>query len=254
MGSINKVQAAQIKNQQKLEKQAFKNWQSDVISFQKEIKGKKSSDLTPAQLSKLKALQSGPAKQEEPPRDMFDQWMNKCADSMTDVDTNGKPVYGEDVADFDMAGEEFTNDITNNNGENAGEIYKEKSLKVAQDEISLYDTDGDGSISMEEQVTRELSEAQKKYGDISPFSSDLQLSAVRMNKFIDLNADGKVDDKEMASYLYAMDGNNEKNVANGKISREEYGKSSLFFTKPLDEEAGTFRGSVKACFKSLFGN
>ncbi|MFA7658596.1 MAG: LysM peptidoglycan-binding domain-containing protein [Candidatus Gastranaerophilaceae bacterium] len=181
-------------------------------------------------------------------------WMNKCADSMVDVDAKGNPVYDSDVNPFDMVGDKFRNDIKNNGGTNAGKIYKEKALEASKGEISLYDTDGDGKISPEEQLKFDKSEFEKKYGAISPeMQGKVQEMSLRANVFMDLDKDGKVDEKEYSSFLYAMDANNDKSVANGQFTRDEYVKSTNYFESPLTQEAGTFRGTVRSCFKSLFG-
>ncbi len=192
--------------------------------------------------------------EENPKTSPFNDWCNECADSIADINEKGDPVYSKDVKPFDMAGEEFTNAVKAKNFEKVGEIYKQNALKTAKEDIALTDTDGDRAISPEEQVERDKSETEKKYG---PFDSDfldkMQTISLRTNLFMDLDKNRKVDEKEYAAFLYAMDSNNYKKTANGKITRDEYDKTTAYFVKPLTEEAGTFRGTVRACFKKFFG-
>lgn len=184
----------------------------------------------------------------------LNDWTNECANSMIDVDKDGKPVYGRDVEDFDMAGDKFREDLKTNGGKNAGEIYKQKAIETAKGDIGLFDKDGDGMINPEEQVKRDKAEYEKKYGKMdAEFSKTVETLSLRANIFMDIDKNGKVDEKEYAAFLYAMDANNDKKIANGKLTREEYTKSTSYFEKPLDQEAGTFRGSVRAAYKGLFG-
>ncbi len=184
----------------------------------------------------------------------FNGWTQECADSITNVDSAGKPIYSKNVEDFDMAGQEFVNDIQNNNGANAGQIYKEKALETSREIISNYDTDNDGAISPEEQINFDLEEYENKYGNLPEEMRDnSQTTSLRAHIFMDLDKNGRVDEREYSAFLYTMDANNPKNIANGKISRDEYVKTSEYFEKPLDDEAGTFRGRIRAGYKSFFG-
>ena len=175
----------------------------------------------------------------------FSQWTDKCADS---IFTNNQ------LTPFDMVGDEFRNDIKNNGGAKAGEIYKQKALEAAKGEIALLDKDKDGAISPEEQVKGDTAAYEKKFGKLAPeLAAKTQEMSLRANLFMDLNKDGKVDDKEYAAFLYAMDSNNKTETANGQITRDEYTKTSGYFEKPLTQDAGTFRGKMRSCYKSFFG-
>lgn len=188
-------------------------------------------------------------------------WTKKCADSISDIDLKtGKSIYSHDVEDFDMVGQSFRDDIKNNGGKKAGEIYKQKVLDVAKGEVASYDTDNDGMISPEEQVKYDIAEAEKKYGKIDESMKKVFTAAsLEANTFMDLDKNGKVDQKEYAAFLYAMDANNDNKTANGKFTREEYEKSAGFFGEPKETrekhavEIAKFRGSVRSSYKGLFG-
>ncbi|MEI8128460.1 MAG: hypothetical protein WCG95_02480 [bacterium] len=89
----------------------------------------------------------------------FSQWTDKCASS---IFTNNP------VTPFDMVGDEFRNDIKNNGGAKAGEIYKQKALETAKGEIALFDENKDGAISREEQVNGDKAAYEKKFGKLAP--------------------------------------------------------------------------------------
>ena len=185
----------------------------------------------------------------------FDKFGAECADSIDPEKTTAdKMVYSKDVKDFDMVGDDFRKDITDNGGKNAGEIYKKKALETADSEIALYDDNHDGMISKEEQVKHDEEDYEKKFGktDVTTQNENQKVS-LRTNMFMDLNKDGKVDDKEFAAYLYAMDSNNTNHSANGKITRDELEKTGGYTSAPLTQEAGTFRGTMRACYKKIFG-
>jgi LysM repeat protein len=190
----------------------------------------------------------------EQPETKFDEWATECANSMSDVDAQNNPVYSHDVKPFDMVGDDFRNDIKNNGGKNAGEIYKSKALETAKEEIASYDTDNDGKINPLEQVKKDKEDFEKQYGEQTPdFENKMQESSLRAFSFMDLNKDKKIDEKEESAFFYAMDSNNDKKTANGQITRDEYAKSTGYFEQPLTQEAGAFRGTVRSCYKGLFG-
>ena len=176
----------------------------------------------------------------------LNDWTNACADSVVNPNKEVKP--------FDMVGDEFRNDIKNNGGAKAGEIYKQKALETAKGEIALFDENKDGAISLEEQVKGDKAAYEKKFGQLDPADeSKAREMSLRANLFMDLNKDKKVDEKEYAAFLYAMDSNNKGDTANGQITRDEYTKTSSYFEQPLTDEAGTFRGKMRSCYKSFFG-
>lgn len=190
----------------------------------------------------------------KPTTSSLNDWTKECADSMLDVDQSGNPVFNKEVKPFDMAGDEFQDDIKNNGGAKAGEIYKQKALETARGEIALFDIDKDGAISPEEQVKGDVAAFEKKFGQLDPKDkSKTQEMSLRANLFMDLNKDKKVDDKEYAAFLYAVDANNKSGIANGKITAEEYMKTSSYVEQPLTTKAGAFKGQVRSCYKSLFG-
>lgn len=184
----------------------------------------------------------------------FGNWTNKCAESITDVDATGNPVYGSDVEDFNMAGPKFRKAVENKNYDKAGEVYKQNALKTAKGEVESYDTDGDGMISPQEQVKKEAEDFEKKFGKMDAETlKNSETTARKANMFMDLDKNGKVDEKEYASFLMLMDSNNDKKQADGKISRDEYVKTASFFENHLNQDNGKFRGTDRAYYKSMFG-
>lgn len=184
----------------------------------------------------------------------FGSFTNSAAESISGVDKDGKAVYSAPVADFDMAGSDFTNAVKAKDYDKAGTAYKEKALDTAKKEIATYDTDNDGKISHEEQVAKDKADYEAQYGKASQSEMDkMQMASLRADVIMDVNHDGKVDEKEYAAFLYAMDANNDKKTANGKISRDEYVKTAGYFDKPMDGETGTFIGTIRSCYRAFFG-
>ena len=84
--------------------------------------------------------------------------------------------------------------------------------------------------------------------------------SLRAHKFMDLNGDGQIDEKEYAAFLYKMDSNNVNKVANGKITRDEYASITNPFetaSRTPDEEAKkeeAFKTDLRSYYKLLFGS
>ncbi len=175
---------------------------------------------------------------------VFGNWTEKCDDS----------TQSKDVKDFDIAGNDFGNAVKKGDYKGADVIYSKKVLDTARDYIKIYDTDGDGTISREEQIMQDKTKYEAKNGKAdSQTAYDLSTISLRKSLFIDLNKDGKVDEKEYSAYLYAMDSNNKDEVADGKISKEEYLKTEGYTKQKLTQEAGNFKGRIRSCFRGLYG-
>jgi len=168
----------------------------------------------------------------------FDKWANTCADSIKDLDSKGEPIFGFDVESFDMAG-----------GSNAGEVHKQRALDVAASEIKIYDANGDGEISPTEEENYDLAEAEGKYGKFDAATAEkLKKTSSNANIFMDLNKSEKVNQKEFAAFMDAMDLDRD-----GKITRQEYITATGYFDKMQSPEAVKFRDSVGESYKRLFG-
>jgi len=197
---------------------------------------------------------------DEKPDAPLNNWENECADSISDVDKNGKNVYSKDVKPLDFVGDDYRAAVKAKDFTKARDIYKEKGLDVAKKEIALYDKDGDGVISSMEQVLHDREEATSRFGELDAASIE-KLREVSLRTFTAMDLDKKVnpnnigiDANEYTAFIKAMNSNNSDGTANGRITREEYDKSTNYFTKTLDNEAGTFIGSIRSAYKSLFGN
>lgn len=215
-------------------------------------------------------------KKEETP---FSIWTEKVAESVDVIATiDGEPVdvtkltaeqleyvemktvYKNDVEPFDFGGDEFVNDIKNNGGKKAAEIYLRKAGEVVQGIMTEYDTNGDGVINALEQVQGDLAAYEKKFGPVedAALKEEMQKTSVRAYAFMDLdrktNPENKgIDPKELTAFIMGMDSNNKLEEANSKISREEYVKTTGYFEKPIDDESAKFRGFVRGCYRTLYG-
>lgn len=203
-----------------------------------------------------------PAATEKPAEDnlgkKFDGWAEGCAASFTGkLDDNGKPTYEYDVSPFNMARTpEFKAAVTAGNQEEAGNIYKHNVEKLASDLVDNADLDGDGKLSVQEFAQKELDDARKRFGDLSPEDEKTFLKqSARQFAMMDLDLkkdDQFVDKKEYAAFLYAMDANNDKKIANGEITRDE-----LMATSNISEGDATtrarFKGRERSSYKGLYG-
>ena len=188
------------------------------------------------------------------PKGRLSQWAHSLADMMIGVNEKNEPVYSKEPEALDFAGKEFHDDVKNNGGKNALGLYRKSALDVAKGEIADMDANKDGTISLDEQIKGDLSEVESKYGPLDKQTvNGLRGSSVRAHMMFDLNEDGKVDSKEYAAFTYAMDANNPEKIANGKISPQEYDKTTAYFTEKISDEAGEFRGTMRSSYKALFG-
>lgn len=191
----------------------------------------------------------------------FNTWAGKCAASVSSVGEDGKLVYSNDVEGFKITGEEYKKDYEENEGKNGTEVYKNDALKLAQGEISLYDTDGDGKINLQEQIQRDLQDGLSKYGELDADSkAELKEKSIRAFSFIDLDGDEKIDDKEYAAFLATADANNGSKgaidgICDGEMTRDEYMKTAMYFETSVKDnpEAVEFRGCAKKYYEVFFG-
>lgn len=188
----------------------------------------------------------------------FDKWAEDCAASLSGkVDKDGNPTFKNDVSPFNMAKTpEFKAAVTAGNQEEAGKIYKQNVEKLASDLVDNADLDGDGKLNVYEFTKKELDDAKKKFGDMVPEDEE-KFKQQSARQFALMNLDLKkgdqfVDKKEYAAFLYTMDANNDKKIANGEITRDE-----LVATSNISEgDAVTrarFKGKERSSYKGLYG-
>lgn len=222
-----------------------------------------SSAETPAPTAETPAATEKPA--EDNLGKKFDDWADGCAASFTGkLDDNGKPTFEYDVSPFNMARTpEFKAAVATGNQEEAGKIYKENVEALASSIVDNADTDGDGKLSVQEFAQKELGDARKRFGDLSPEDEKtfLKQSARQFAMMdLDLNKDDQfVDKKEYAAFLYAMDATDEKNlnnnkkIANGEITRDELMAVSTISESDAKTRA-IFKGREISSYKGLYGN
>jgi len=234
------------------------NWHKNMLTKEGQV------DLSEDEMSRLLSKMGVKNKK-------FDNWCTESAKSIdSEKTTADKIVYNKDVKEFDMVGDEYRNDINNNGAKNAGTIYKAKALKTADDEIALYDKNNDGQIDIEEMEERNKKDFEEQFGQTDAEGKRLQdTTSENTLKYLDLDGDGKIDDKEYAAYLNAIDSNNDKEKSNGRISRDEYASTKSYandYVSGMAKEkthekatksellAGDFRGKIRRYYKSLFGS
>lgn len=180
----------------------------------------------------------------------LNEWMKKCARSIIGVNEEGKPIYGNSVAPFDIAGKQYRAAKKKGNESKANEIFKDKALVIAEADIGLYDTSGDKAIDPSEQSIRDLSEFEHENIGV-PVPEDIKNQLDEMsknaNEFVDIDGKGTITDDEYAALLFAMDVNKD-----GKLSRKEYDDATTHFTKPSTAEALAFRQQIIDCHEKLF--
>lgn len=167
----------------------------------------------------------------------------------------------EGIKDFAIVGDDFSKDIKENGGKNAKEIYKRDVLALAKKDIAQrYDSDKDGNISPLEMVNREIFEIEEYTGKKLTDDEVAMVKDKALKRFQLMNLDSKknnlfVSPEEYSAYLNAVDAENGKNEANGKMSREEIIRVEEKYIAPehIDEAFATFKGKERTCFNSMFG-
>lgn len=187
----------------------------------------------------------------------LNDWMNECADSVIDVDSNGNPIYSKDVAPFDLAGKEYEAALAKGDTVKADEILKTQTQQLAQDDIkNLYDKNHNDTIDSDERVNYDVAEYTKDYKKQFQTTPPRKLitnaakKSQKLNKFMDLNGDKKVDREEYASFLCAMSALKKKD---GKLDREEYAEAVSYFENTDSKEAKSFKTAAADYYKKFFG-
>lgn len=198
----------------------------------------------------------------------FDGWVEGCADSLSgEVDEKGNPTYKSNVNPFNMAKTpEFITAVKAEDYKEANRIYKEKVEALASSLVDNADTDGDGMLSVSEFIKKEKDDTEKKYGKFKPDSEqELAFEHLATRQFAMINLDGpanakpedvkdfRIDKKEYAAFLKAVDGNNSQNIANGEITREEYSAMGDILEGEDLKPMAKFMKKERDSYESLYG-
>lgn len=197
----------------------------------------------------------------------LNDWRTESSSDYTKAES-GKAGVEKKTPDFDMAGVDYQNAKTSGDENRAKELYKQNVLETAKGEIALYDTDKDGTISLEEQEARKIADEKKSCGgELNQEKlNEYKDTSLKTNMFMDLNNDKVVDQEEYAAFLAGEDANSApdqgcKGKEDGKISREEHKKSLAGISNysadsaKTDEEtnkARDFRKNIIASYKNIF--
>lgn len=186
----------------------------------------------------------------------LDDWFISCSKSM-----NQTGEFDPNSPDFDFGGSEFTDAVkAKRSPDEINKIYRKKALETSNSFIKLYDNkdSADGNVDLNEYINKEINCFEKEYGPISDdnLKNDFKKTACAQFEIMDINADDKIDEKEYASYLYAMDGSNDIKSANGKITIKEYARVSEIAMDSIDkmtDSGKSFQELIKLSYTRLFG-
>lgn len=197
---------------------------------------------TPAPIAETPAPTDKPA--EDNLGKKFDGWIESCADSLTgEKDENNEPTYKHDVSPFNMARTpEFIAAVKAEDYDKANNVYRENADALAGSIVDNADTDGDGMLSVKEFIKKEEDDLKKKISgseDVSELAFDddskKEFNRLFVRQFVMMNLDVpknvkpedvkvedlRIDKREYAAFLMAMDGSNPQEIANGEITRDE---------------------------------
>lgn len=157
-------------------------------------------------------------------------------------DWSEKAEKDKDAKPFIIAGEKFQDAIKSKDETKIIETYRGAALSFAKDEIAVRDLIAkDGALNDAESISYDNAHGKNN------------TQALNKNIIMDLNNDGKVDEKEYAAYLNAVDANNSTGKADGKITRDEYLASKNAAENKSDANRINFRESIVNYYNKLFG-
>lgn len=183
----------------------------------------------------------------------LDEWEDNVFDSMS---ATGK--FSSNVKSFEILSvENYQKDsgkyaLKNQNYDVA---YKEHLLGISKEQIAAYDRKHpDGKIDDFEQFEGDMARYETKHGKMDEYAQKTMIgTSSKTNTFMDLNGDGKVDEKEYAAFLYAMDANNKEGSIDGNISADEYVKTKMLISNSKSEGTTKFMQLMRSCYQALFG-
>lgn len=159
---------------------------------------------------------------------------------------------------FDVLGDDWR-ELANKKNKSEAEItrmqneYQQGFLKFGESYMKHVDKtygDGDGNLTEEEFVNSEISALPDEY------KQDEEFTVMSKNAFthIDINKDGIIDRKEMATFMSLQDMDVNNGGINGRIKAYDMQSISLNMMKPSTEEGGKAMDTrMKSMYKFLFG-
>ena len=106
--------------------------------------------------------------------------------------------------------------------------YNDDLMHFAKEYIERYDSDGNGQISMDEFVEKEVEQTMANIDKDELDEEALEAAKAQLKTVFDrLNVDKNtskdgLDEKEIMNYFFSMDSMNDEFTADGSISKEEY--------------------------------
>ncbi len=152
----------------------------------------------------------------------FDDWV---------INGASKLAQGENVEDFAFVGADFLNDLKENDGKNARNIYNKGIRNLSESTVALQDKDKDGTINYEEFKTKELADYKKAFPNTSELPPECEDSTKKAFSNIDLNGNNKIDAEEMAAVYALYDKGIETGENNGKIQMKDFASHSQELSK-----------------------
>lgn len=132
-------------------------------------------------------------------------------------------VWSAKVAKNDPSAEEKFR--INRKGNTDPNEYHNLINQLSKDYISLMDTDGDGAVSFNEFVKYNVDNFKKEHkitdAQVTQMTSELKQTYDKLNIDNENASKGKLDEREIMSFFFTMDTNNDDMVSDGFISKAE---------------------------------
>ena len=134
--------------------------------------------------------------------------------------------------------------------------YNTDLMHFAKEYVERYDSDGNGQISMDEFVEKEVEQTMANIDKdnldeeaLNAAKENLKLVFSRLNVDKNASKDG-LDEKEIMNYFFSMDSMNDNFSADGSISKEEYIDMTLLLADT--HTSGSIEKYLKANYDAFF--
>lgn len=217
------------------EGQAFDNWVDDSTKKQEEIDKETEAKI-------LEFDRNNPGDENKANRTKF-------AESAANKAQEEKLA----LPGFSFAGNDIENIKSKKKPPKKGaleKVYIKDLLKLSRDTIANEDTNHDGVASYEEFKAKELADLKKSGQAQGLDEATIEEVTRRSFNAIDLNGDGKIDEKEQAAVYAAMDADSKSNGMDGNISQRGYMGTSMAMGDP--EQSKEVQKKFQAYYNFLF--
>lgn len=199
--------------------------------------------------------------------------LDKWEEKVEDADEAQSKVDDFHIMD-DKTQKEYNQALIDKDNKKAAKIYQNAMLKTSQEEIETYDKNGDKMINTPEQIKKDRVDFFLKYENLNNPNRDKSIDPENKNHgiisnkealelakeskyqhdLIDIDGDGKINDNEYASYLYAIDSDNESHIGNGKISQKEFVDSQETLMTKSGKGLEDFKARMRGFYDLLKNN